>query len=74
MLILTRRSSESVKVGDDVTIPVLGIRGNAVRIGVTAPRSVPVHREEIYERVKSELAARPQWALEAIDDPSAGSK
>lgn len=74
MLILTRRSNESVKVGDDVTITVLGIRGNTVRIGVAAPKSIPVHREEIYERVKAELAAKPQWALEAVDDAPPGAR
>ena len=74
MLILTRRSSESLKVGDDITITILGIKGNAVRIGVSAPRSVPVHREEIYARIQHEIAARPQWALEEVDEPSARSK
>lgn len=52
MLILTRRVNEKLMVGDDVTVTVLSISGNQVRIGVTAPRHVPVHREEIYEKVK----------------------
>jgi carbon storage regulator len=52
MLILTRRPGESVRIADDVTITVLGIRGNQVRLGVEAPRTIPVHREEIYERIK----------------------
>lgn len=54
MLILARRQGESLMIGDDVTVTVLGIKGNQVRIGVKAPESVPVHREEIYERIQSE--------------------
>lgn len=54
MLILTRRVGESVMIGDDVTITVLGVKGNQVRIGVNAPKEVAVHREEIYERIKRE--------------------
>ncbi len=54
MLILTRRVGESIKIGDKVTITVLGVKGNQVRIGVDAPRDVAVHREEIFERIKTE--------------------
>ncbi len=54
MLILTRRVGETVMVGDDVTVTVLGVKGNQVRIGVNAPKDVAVHREEIYERIKKE--------------------
>jgi len=54
MLILTRRVGESVMIGDNVTITVLGVKGNQVRVGVNAPRDVAVHREEIYERIKTE--------------------
>ena len=56
MLILTRRVGETLMVGDDVTITVLGVKGNQVRIGVNAPKDVAVHREEIYERIQSEKA------------------
>lgn len=54
MLILTRRAGETIMVGDDVTITVLGIKGNQVRLGVNAPKEIAVHREEIYERILAE--------------------
>ena len=57
MLILTRRAGETVMIGSDVTITVLGVKGNQVRIGINAPKDVAVHREEIYERIQSEKAA-----------------
>lgn len=56
MLILTRRVGETLMIGDEVTVTVLGVKGNQVRIGVNAPRDVTVHREEIYERIKQEQA------------------
>jgi len=66
MLILTRRVGETVMIGDDVTITVLGVKGNQVRVGINAPKSVAVHREEIYERIKreqqSDLAENPKAA------------
>ena len=60
MLILTRRVGETLMIGDEVTVTVLGVKGNQVRIGVNAPRDVTVHREEIYERIKQEQASGQQ--------------
>jgi carbon storage regulator len=59
MLILTRRVGETLMVGDDVTVTVLGVKGNQVRIGVNAPKEVAVHREEIYQRIQREKQGEP---------------
>ena len=71
MLILTRRVGETLMIGDEVTVTVLGVKGNQVRIGVNAPKDIAVHREEIYERIKREqddsahAANQPQPGQEA---------
>jgi carbon storage regulator len=57
MLILTRRVGETVKIGGDVDVTVLGVKGNQVRIGINAPKNVAVHREEVFERIKREQNA-----------------
>lgn len=73
MLILTRRVGETVMIGNEITVTVLGVKGNQVRIGVDAPKDVAVHREEIYERIKreededSELGVR-ESAAKVVDD------
>jgi carbon storage regulator len=67
MLILTRRVGESVVIGEDVTVTVLGVKGNQVRIGINAPKHVAVHREEIAERIKNGQGANST----GVDEPAA---
>lgn len=64
MLILTRRVNETLNIGDDVQVTVLGVKGNQVRIGINAPRDVAVHREEIYLRIKREERLKKNGLLE----------
>ena len=76
MLILTRRVGETLMVGDDVTVTVLGVKGNQVRIGVNAPKDVAVHREEIYDRIKKEGAGGSEGGGDTdnpTDDDSVGN-
>ena len=70
MLILTRRVGETVMIGNEVTVTVLGVKGNQVRIGVNAPKDVSVHREEIYARIKREEDGEPgtHEAVKVVDD------
>ena len=62
MLILTRRIGETLNIGDDIQVTVLGVKGNQVRLGVNAPKTVPVHREEIYQRIKKEKESGQETA------------
>ena len=69
MLILTRRVGETLVIGDDVTVTVLGVKGNQVRIGVEAPKHISVHREEIYERIQREKAQATTDGTAVADTP-----
>ncbi len=60
MLILTRRVGETLMIGEEVTVTVLGVKGNQIRLGVNAPKDVAVHREEIYNRIQGEDKEKPQ--------------
>jgi carbon storage regulator len=67
MLILTRRIGETLMIGDQVTVTVLGVNRHQIRVGIAAPKTVAVHREEVYLRVVAEQAAQPPLALKKVN-------
>lgn len=72
MLILTRRIGETLKIGDNVDVTILSVRGNQIRIGINAPRDVAVHREEIYTRIKEEEKQKELGAPRAVGSGKEG--
>ena len=70
MLILTRRVGETLMIGDQVTVTVLGVKGNQVRIGINAPKDVSVHREEIYQRIRRDDDASPAADVRKGEEPT----
>ena len=70
MLVLSRQKDESIMVGDDVEITIVDVRGDKVRLGITAPKSIPVHRREVYEAIKREQQAKAADKKEADSDSS----
>jgi len=68
MLVIQRRPEETIRIGDDITVRVLGIIGNSVKIGIDAPRSITVHREEVYEAIQreNEAAARSTKRIQGL--------
>ncbi len=73
MLILTRRVGETLKIGNDVDVTVLGVKGNQVRIGIIAPKNVAVHREEIFDRIKREEELATAGLLPEVPVPETAS-
>lgn len=71
MLILSRRIGETLMIGDEITVTVLGVKGNQVRIGVNAPKNVAVHRDEVYQRIQSEVVDQNVDEEEAVEAPCA---
>ncbi len=71
MLVLSRRKDESITIGDDVEITIVDIRGDKVRLGITAPKNIPVHRREIYDAIQREKSQKKEYQEEQQDKPQA---
>ena len=71
MLVLSRQRDESIMIGDDVEIIIVDVRGDKVRLGITAPKEIPVHRREIYDAIQREKAEKKQAAESTSDEPKA---
>jgi carbon storage regulator len=71
MLVLSRHRDEEIVIGDDIVITIVDIRGDKVRLGIDAPKGVPVHRREVYEAIKRQSQTRPEAVAEASTDVSA---
>jgi len=69
MLVLSRQIDESIMVGDEVEITIVGVRGDKVRLGITAPREIPVHRKEVYEAIQREKSEKKDSENEGQDEP-----
>ncbi len=74
MLLLTRKLGENIRIGDDVKITIVEVKGNHVKLGIDAPPSVKVHREEIYERIQKEIRRTQGPKPDGADGPESGSK
>ncbi|HID01889.1 MAG TPA: carbon storage regulator CsrA [Desulfobacterales bacterium] len=71
MLVLTRKAGEGIVIGDDVTIKVIEMKGGGVRIGIDAPKSKKIYRQEVYDRITEENKMASQWDMDALDSLSA---
>ena len=72
MLVLSRQRSETIMIGDDIEVTVVDIRGDKVRLGITAPREVSVHRKEVYDAIRRENRAAGEWNAHLTLSPPAG--
>ncbi|TFG60225.1 MAG: carbon storage regulator CsrA [Nitrospirales bacterium] len=71
MLVLTRKVGEGIRIGDDITITVVEMKGGGIRLGIMAPPTVKIHRQEVYDRILEENKEATQWIISDLDDLSA---
>ncbi|TRO82356.1 carbon storage regulator CsrA [Trichloromonas acetexigens] len=72
MLVLTRKVGEGIRIGDDITITVVEMKGGGIRLGIMAPSTVKIHRQEVYDRILEENKEATQWVIADLDSLSAG--